>query len=93
MKFNLKNRPKPFEDDTKVANEYVAIEIYLGKLEKWFEGFEKELQELLRYYADIEEMHSTQFACDAIKEILGNAAKLDSMEIMDEVERREALGE
>lgn len=43
-----KNRPKPFGDATKVENEYVAIETYLGRLEKWFEGFTPTLKQFCK---------------------------------------------
>ena len=47
MKFNLKNRPKlgsPYPDDTTGYN-YV---VYHEQMEKWFEGFEKELRDILK---------------------------------------------
>jgi len=56
MKFNLKNRPR-HKGYTATTREFVADE------EKWFEGFEKELRELLGvHYEDSD---------DLIREILG----------------------
>jgi len=46
MKYNLKNRPK-----TQGSMPYLPLggewETYLTELDKWFEGFEKELREMM----------------------------------------------
>jgi len=41
MKYNLTNRPKPYEKH----------EVYDPYLEEWFEGFEAELRDKLRDYS------------------------------------------
>lgn len=53
MKFNLKNRPTVFAEKKELI--------------KWFEGFEKELREMLQKYFELHHF----IARDVIEDILG----------------------
>lgn len=69
MKFNLKNRPR-----FGVALQRDSAIVFAQKYEEWFEGFEKELHELLKpnpklgFTPDYLTLHKI------IKEILGEAS-------------------
>ena len=73
MKFNLKNRPfisiidiisTPISEST-----FNKIKEYIDINEAWFEGFEKELREIL----DSEIEHEHPWVARFIKEILGES--------------------
>lgn len=57
MKYNLKNRPKSFDYSWKKTKEF----------EDWFEGFEKELREMLKF----DDVLYGVTGAEVIKEILG----------------------
>ena len=65
MKFNLKNRPKIDKKKAKSLELYMAISI-----EEWFEGFQKELQQMYKSVDDVKDNEdSGRFFL--IQEILG----------------------
>ena len=63
MKFNLKNRPIFESDPMHIGDRFVEAK----ELEKWFEGFEKELREKLVHPTNTKSVAVYDF----IKEILG----------------------
>ena len=67
MKFNLKNKPKV---NWQSENLMLLWEDF-SQIEKWFEGFEKELKELYKNEKRIYGRSSIMDAKDLIKEILG----------------------
>jgi len=64
MKHNLKNRPRYAREGETFGN-------YHTKVEKWFEGFEKELRELLAKERELWK-HDESVAIRYLKEILGD---------------------
>jgi len=64
MKYNLKNRPRPYTTRKNPTKEEVAFL-------RWFEGFEKELRERAEKVKDLFKISDTCHPMIPIKEILG----------------------
>lgn len=68
MQFNLKNRPKLPKDDVPTVDDF-------NDIEKWFEGFEKELREVFKSIFDVwdklPDEQLKKFVHQRLKEILG----------------------